>query len=210
LFAYATSLAQDLAWSPLWDAARKELAKAGSATVAAIATQRWFNQILVDHDFQMAGQIVLLEWIRGHAELPALPADVHIRAMTPQDLPRVAEVDALAFQPLWRNSLPALQKAYQQSSYGSVAEHGSSVIGYQLSSGGSFGAHLARLAVLPEEQRRGIGGALVSELLVHMQSRGGSRVTVNTQDGNAASLALYARLGFHETGERYPVYTFQV
>jgi ribosomal protein S18 acetylase RimI-like enzyme len=32
------------------------------------------------------------------------------------------------------------------------------------------------------------------------------RFTVNTQSDNATSLALYKRIGFHETGERYPVY----
>jgi ribosomal protein S18 acetylase RimI-like enzyme len=36
------------------------------------------------------------------------------------------------------------------------------------------------------------------------------RLTVNTQSDNAASLALYRKTGFHETGERYPVYQLPV
>ncbi len=69
---------------------------------------------------------------------------------------------------------------------------------------------MARLAVLPEEQGHGVGAALVADLILHMQEAGGSKVTVNTQADNAASLALYGRLGFRRTGERYPVYTLQI
>ena len=84
------------------------------------------------------------------------------------------------------------------------------MIGYQLSTGTPIGAHLARLAVRPELQGRGLGAALVSDLIERIQNNGGTRVTVNTQADNMSSLALYHKLGFRRTGEQYPVYTFQV
>jgi len=210
LFAFASHLSRHSAWPPLWSAARGQLAEQGGGVVAAIATQRWFDQVLIDGHFNLAGHIVLLEWFEGRLEQSQPPADVHLRDMTARDLPRVAEVDSAAFEPLWRNSLAALNKAYEQASYASVAEDGPRLIGYQLSTGGSFGAHLARLAVLPEDQGRGVGTALVADLMLHMQRTGGSKVTVNTQANNLASLALYGRLGFRRTGEKYPVYTLQV
>jgi ribosomal protein S18 acetylase RimI-like enzyme len=43
-----------------------------------------------------------------------------------------------------------------------------------------------------------------------MQNSGGWHLTVNTQADNAASLALYHKLGFRRTGEQFPVYTLQV
>jgi hypothetical protein len=46
---------------------------------------------------------------------------------------------------LWKNSLPALTKAYQHSSYFTVAQDESGIVGYQISTGASFGAHLARV-----------------------------------------------------------------
>ncbi len=210
LFAFASHLSRHSAWPPLWEAAQRELSEQGGATAAAIATQRWFEQVLVDNHFDPAGHIVLLRWDAGPGEHSFPTTAINIREMRAQDLPRVAEVDAEAFEPLWRNSLEALTKAYEQSSYASVAEDELGLVGYQISSGGSFGAHLARLAVLPRAQGRGIGTALVAELILHMQRGGGSRVTVNTQDNNAASLALYSRLGFRRTGEEYPVYTLEV
>jgi ribosomal-protein-alanine N-acetyltransferase len=210
IFAYASHLSGHSAWPPLWEVARGELTEQGGATVAAIATQRWFDQILLDAHFDLAGHIVLLEWDDGPQEGKLFQSQARVRTMTAQDLPRVAEVDAAAFEPLWRNSLAALTKAHEQASYASVAEDDSGLVGYQISTGGAFGAHLARLAVVPEVQGRGVGAALVSELILHMQESGGSKVTVNTQASNAASLALYSRLGFRRTGEKYPVYTLQV
>ncbi len=210
LFAYASHLSRHSTWPPLWEAVRNQLAEQGGAMVAAITTQHWFDQILAEEHFDLTEHIVLLEWDAGSIEPMGLPSSMHIRQMKPQDLPGVVEVDAAAFEPLWRNSLPALSKAYEQSSYATVVEDDSGLIGYQLSTGGLFGAHLARLAVLPRSQGHGLGGALVSDLILHMQGTGGSKVTVNTQGNNSASLALYSRLGFRLTGEKYPVYTLQV
>ncbi len=207
LFAYASHLSKDVAWPPLWEAARRQLAEQGGATAAAIATQHWFEQLLIDNRFELTGHIVLLQWDAGPAEQAPSPVPVEIRDMTTRDLPRVEDVDSAAFEPLWRNSLAALTKAYQQASYATVAVNESAIIGYQISTGGSFGGHLARLAVVPEAQSRGIGAALVRDLILHVERAGGSKVTVNTQNTNMASLALYSRLGFQRTGEEYPVYT---
>ena len=210
IFAYTSHLSIEDAWPPLWDVARQQLAEQGGGTVAAIATQRWFEQVLLGENFGLAAHIVLLEWFEGPTEILEPPAGIHLREMTREELSEVVRVDNAAFEPLWCNSRAALSKAFEQSSYATVAEEGSHIVGYQLSTGGSFGAHLARLAVLPELQGRGIGTALVSDLIAHMHSTGGSKITVNTQAGNTASLALYGRLGFRRTGERYPVYTLQV
>ncbi len=210
LFAYTARLSGYSVWPPLWEAARSDLAKQGNATAAAIATQRWFGQILMEARFELAGHIVLLEWEESPSVRISLSSAVSVRPMSVEDLPRVTEVDAAAFEPLWHNSLLALSKAFEQASYASVAELDGRLIGYQISTGGAFGAHLARLAVMPEEQGSGVGRALVEELILHMQKSGGSRVTVNTQSNNAASLALYSRLGFRRTGEQYPVYTYPI
>lgn len=210
LFAFTSDRSGAAAWSALWTAARAQLAPNGGATAAAIAIQRWFDPILLDTGFQHADDIVLLEWEHQAAPKPAPPLGVAIRAMKVEDLTEVVEMDAAAFEPLWRNSLEALSKAYAQASYASVADDRSRLIGYQLSTSAPFGTHLARLAVRPEAQRRGVGEALVLDLLAQIPSGFDQRVTVNTQANNTASLGLYQRLGFHRTGERYPVYQMQV
>ena len=111
-----------------------------------------------------------------------------------------------AFEPLWRNSLEALSHAFGQASYASVAEGEGGLVGYQLSTGGTFGTHLARLAVSPAAQRRGLGVALVQDLIEHIPPGREPRLTLNTQSNNVASHALYDRVGFRRTGERFPVF----
>ncbi len=211
LFAHASHLSGPSAWSPLWDAVRGELSAHGGATVAAISMQRWFELILLESGFTLYQHIVLLEWAEQPIQQFSLPANILIREMVADDLPRVVEVDAAAFEPLWHNSLGALTKAFSQALYATVAENASGVIGYQLSTGNSLGAHLARLAVRPEAQGRGLGLALVGDLILRLDERNClPRITVNTQGNNAASLALYHRLDFRRTGEQFPVYTCRV
>jgi ribosomal protein S18 acetylase RimI-like enzyme len=208
LFAHTPSLAGPEAWSPLWTAARTELAARRGATVAAIVTQPWLQPLLSESGFELNTMITLLEW-QGRPQAVS-PVGASIRAMRVEDLPAVAAIDAAAFVPLWQNSLEMLSRAYGQGLFMTVAEDHSGPVGYQISTGNQLGVHLARLAVRPEAQRRGLGRALVQDLMLRMKARRLERLTVNTQADNAASLALYEGLGFHRKGEQYPVYWFRV
>jgi len=58
-------------------------------------------------------------------------------------------------------------------------------------------------------QKRSIGYWLVRDLLERFSHQELYRVTVNTQDNNIASLALYQKLGFWQTGERFQVRVWQ-
>jgi ribosomal protein S18 acetylase RimI-like enzyme len=104
--------------------------------------------------------------------------------------------------------LTTLRLGFSQAGYASLAQIGDEVVGYQISTRSSFGVHLARLAVLPGFQGRGIGFALVQALLKQARFAGLHRVTVNTQGDNQASLALYQKMGFILTGENYTVFTY--
>jgi ribosomal-protein-alanine N-acetyltransferase len=211
LFTHASPLTGLETWSPLWDAVRAEIVSAGGATVAAIALHTWFETILRSSGFELHQQIVLLEWKDRPLPAHQPPSGIIIRRMQAGDLSFVVDTDIAAFVPLWCNSLDAFNRAFTQAVYASVAEdeHGG-IVGYQLSTGNPYGAHLARLAVRPEAQGRGIGAALVSNLILRLNQRKPARLTVNTQDDNISSLALYEKIGFIRTGETFPVFTCQV
>lgn len=210
LFVFASHLHGLEAWGLLWPAALQRLAGQGGGTAAAIVTHPWLEPILLDNGFEPVNHIVLLEMNSQFASPPGPSADWHIRPMTPSDLPRVTDLDAAAFDPLWRNSLEGLASAFNQACYASVAEDNSGLIGYQLSTGGAFGTHLARLAVQPATQGRGLGAALVHDLIAHIPPDREPRLTVNTQADNRASHALYERLGFRRTGENFPVLAMEI
>jgi ribosomal protein S18 acetylase RimI-like enzyme len=123
-------------------------------------------------------------------------------------LPAVAALDAAAFKPLWQNSQVSLQMAFTQAGLATVIEDQGSLIAYQISTINPFGMHLARLAVSPDHQSRGLGYVLGQDLLQYALNNVSGRVTVNTQADNKPSLSLYKKLGFSLTGEQYPVYVF--
>jgi [ribosomal protein S18]-alanine N-acetyltransferase len=210
LFAHARQLSLEDAWKALWKAAKGEIEKRGGATVALIAMHQWLSNLLSKNDFTNTKNIVMLEWRGKDIPEPSFPAGITIRAMQPADLPEVAELDAEAFSPLWQNPLDALELALPQATSATVAEDAQGLVGYQISTANPFGAHLARLAVRPEAQRRGLGSLLVTDLLRRLDEKGVTRLTVNTQSDNLASLALYDKIGFVVTGEKFPVYCYQV
>jgi ribosomal-protein-alanine N-acetyltransferase len=209
LFVYAGHGSSEKAWTSLWSTAKQEIARAGGATVAAIAMQVWFQQALAASGFENHQQIVMLEW--QYQPWTRREADgIQIRKMTEADIPQVTETDHSAFHPLWHNSRETIQLAFSQALYATVAESSQGILGYQLTTGHGQRAHLARLAVRPEAQGRGTGRALLSDLFAKVTRNGITRLSVNTQSDNSASLSLYKKMGFQRTGEEYPVYTFQV
>jgi ribosomal protein S18 acetylase RimI-like enzyme len=209
LFVYSGRWSAENAWTMLWQTAREEIARAGGAKVAAIAIQPWLQNLLMGSGFENRQQIVLLEW-RYQPTTARETAGIRIRKMTEADLPEVEKTDAASFDPLWQNPLETLRRAYAQALYATVAENENGIIGYQISTGGGQRAHLARLAVHPAVQGKGAGRALLNDLFVFLTQMGISRLSVNTQSDNQASLSLYQHMGFVRTGEQYPVYTFDV
>jgi len=210
LFACSSELALEDSWSVLWKVARDTLTSQGRITVAAISSQDWFLPLLQSSGFSVLQHIVILE--HDGRLLPPFESrsDITIRPMTAGDLPAVADVDAEAFIPLWQNSLDALQRGLSQAGSATVAESKKGIVGYQISTHNPFGGHLARLAVRPGEQRQGIGRALVYDLLRESARQGLRKFTVNTQNDNHASLALYKSLGFKPVREEYPVHFIEL
>lgn len=210
LFVHAGRWSAQSAWNMLWATAQDTIAQAGGAKVAAIVMQPWFGDVLAASGFENRQQVVMLEWkypAQGWNEA----GDIRIRRMEETDLPNVEKLDAASFVPLWQNSLESLRRAFAQALVTTVAENeNSEIVGYQLSTGGGGRAHLARLAVHPSMQGRGVGRALLNNLFARLVPGGYSKITVNTQNDNEASLNLYQKMGFKLTGEQYPVYTFDV
>lgn len=210
LFVYAGRWSAESAWNMLWSTAQDQIAQAGGAKVAAIVMQPWFGNVLDSNGFENRQQVVMLEWrypSRGWDDA----GGVRVRRMEDADLPEVEKLDAASFVPLWQNPLESLRRAFAQALVATVAENEQGdIVGYQLSTGGAGRAHLARLAVHPSTQGRGVGRALLGNLFTRLVPGGYSRITVNTQSDNEVSLNLYQKMGFNRTGEQYPVYTFDI
>ena len=209
LFGYHPSLSGAEAWSALWQVARNEVYGGSPQThIASIVTKQWFQNLLLSHGFELKQNIVLLQLVNENIRSFPAPSGFHIRPMLEDDLPAVTKIDFEAFGWFWHNTFDSLARARLQAINATVAEDESGLIGYQLSTGSMLGAHLARLGVSPEAQGRGVGTALVDDLIRSLGGNRLNRLSVNTQSDNSASLALYKKMGFMRTGECFPVLVY--
>ncbi|MBT3714668.1 MAG: GNAT family N-acetyltransferase [Anaerolineae bacterium] len=210
LFTHTENFSTEKAWGVLWENAKEDLEKYGKIKISAITVQSWMQTLLKDSGFTNDEQILIMSWTGEKKPELTLPKGINIRAMTEADLPKVAQVDEAAFAPLWQNPLSMLKQAYSQAINATIAESADGIIGYQISTPIPFGAHLARLAIHPQTQRRGVASALISDLIGQLLAKEIAQLSVNTQSKNERSIALYTKNGFKRTDEEYPLYSFQI
>lgn len=205
LFAVASGYRARQVWHIMWRRAADIARQEGTRLAAALSLNRWLPPILMDSGFRETNAVLFLEW--SGTRLPEVgSAPGQIRPLEDKDIPAVLGVDQRAFAPLWRHSEEAILLALAQASLATVVEWDGRLVAYQISTSSPFGSHLARLAVDPACQHRGIGRALAVSVLDHFKRQGVDRVTVNTQQDNRPSQSLYHRLGFRETGQVFPVF----
>lgn len=195
-------------WKQLYDQAHEMLMPGPNMEIAAIPLQKWFQKLLEKSRFETTTDVVMLIWDNGEIPEPQPSPDVALRPMNIDDLSQVEILDKLAFGSIWHNSRLSLEYAFRQAAIATIAEIEDEIVGYQISTGMQMGGHLARLATHPDYQRRGIGCAILRDLMIQFKQRGAFRITVNTQEDNTGSIALYENSGFSRTGETYPVYLY--
>ncbi len=82
-----------------------------------------------------------------------------------------------------------------------VAERDGKIVGYaDVLEGAPTRVELARIYVLPAEQGRGVGRALLEAAVAAARRRGAARLEVAVDARNRAGLRWYAGRGFRRTG----------
>jgi ribosomal-protein-alanine N-acetyltransferase len=201
----------------LWRVTRETLVEMKASQIACMMMNDWLAPHLARWGLTCFTNVAALARKHGATKLqtgpgwpsllaPASTPRVRLRPVKVGDLAAIAEVDNAAFASPWHYSLNVVQQALAHADCATMAELNGKIAGYQISSGGRQGGHLARLAVRPEYQGQGVGRALVSEMIRYFEKRNAPRITVNTQTDNEPSLALYRSLGFELTGESYAVW----
>lgn len=123
-------------------------------------------------------------------------------------LSHVAEIAGLertCFSAPW--SEKAITETMQGDSVFLVAEEDGKVVGYI----GSYHCHpegyVTNVAVAPEMRRRGIGRALVEELIARGKGLSLSFWTLEVRESNEGAIALYSSIGFKKVGKRPRFYS---
>lgn len=180
----------------LLQSAEKALISEGVKNVNIFPSDRWIEAYLNQLGFRTINTVVNLCRFDKPPDPVPVPG-VALRPVQAADIEAVADVDRASFDPIWQHNADDLRAAARIADYFTLAEQEGQTIGYQLTTVHGGSAHLARLAVIPEARRRGIGYALIADMLRHFAGCGLEFATVNTQADNHASLSLYERLDFN-------------
>lgn len=200
----------------LWEHSLTDLSAMGVRVVACMVIAPWLEPYLINWQFTYANSVVGLALSlrelspAAHASFSPPHRQLSIRPATAQDAPAITKIDNAAFASPWQYSETTIVEALAYGTVASVAEWDGQTVGYQICSGNARGGHLARLAVLPQWQGRGIGKALVAAAVSYFIHLGSDVLTVNTQEDNLSSQLLYRAYGFAPLDERYPVWQYAV
>jgi ribosomal protein S18 acetylase RimI-like enzyme len=181
-----------------------------NGSIVSIAYQDWMKSLLSRNGWEICQQVVQLRWNRRKSENLVQNAidDVIIRPMRISDILDVALIDQTCFEALWQHSEDAIHRAFENSTYCTVAERSAKLIGYQITTLQQNRAHIARLAVLPEYQRCHVGYRLVADVIIEFRKPWTREISVNTQQDNYKSLGLYKKIGFDMTAESFPIFLY--
>lgn len=141
---------------------------------------------------------------------------VTIAPMTAQDVGAAVEIDVASFTPKGdgRGEPPRVEReAYLREELARTwarlrvarGERGE-VLGYVLFWHVTDEIHLLSVAVAPAVRRRGVGRALVEDVLAYAREHAAAKVLLEVRASNAAAIALYRGLGFTEFNVRARYY----
>jgi len=156
--------------------------------------------------FELVEELHLL----GHdlVDIP-LPARVEVpmRRGRTEDRVAVLEVDGLAFSAFWQLDVNGIDDAVSATPAARyrVAVSDGIVTGYAITGRAGRRGYVQRLAVHPNQQRRGIGTALVNDGLRWLRRWRVGKAFVNTQVENSGAYALYTSVGFRSEPARLAV-----
>jgi ribosomal-protein-alanine N-acetyltransferase len=141
---------------------------------------------------------------------PALAEKVRVVPGTPDQLDGVMKVMDAAFgdrfgEAWTRSQLSGILPMAGVSLVLAVERESKGVVGFSLTRTVAGESELLLIAVLPGEQRRGVGTLLLDDFLDRARASGGSRVHLEVRDGNPA-IGMYHSAGFSPVGRRRNYY----
>lgn len=135
----------------------------------------------------------------------ASETEIEISVMQPQDVRETALLEKEIFSMPWSENgfLTSLQS---EDTLYLVVRHKKELIGYCGFLQSFDEADITNVAVSPAYRGRGVGYAMLAELMRRGQDRGVSRYTLEVRFGNVPAIRLYHRLGFEDAGIRKNFY----
>ncbi|MEM7343128.1 MAG: GNAT family N-acetyltransferase [Chloroflexota bacterium] len=176
----------------------------GLSILAHIGHDSWLVDGLKAHNFEVKEWIVSFERV-GTDPPPPVGTPATIRTAHRNDLSTIIQLDTLAFDHLWHKSTGNFNEALANAGSFLVAEMDDQIVGYAWCDVYQQHAHLTRLGVHPTYQGLGIGAQLLHQSIQEVLALDVNWITLNTQEHNLRSQALYEGFGFVNNHYRMPV-----
>ncbi len=128
------------------------------------------------------------------------------REMVPEDAGQVERVEKKCFAIPWSRQSFWEEAANENTLYLLVLD-GAEVIGYAGAWLLAGEAQVTHVAIEPEYRGKGVGTALMEELIRRVKERGVGAMTLEVRPSNVAALALYGKFGMKEEGRRKGYYS---
>ncbi len=201
-----------LSWPLLLEKTMATLKAENAEHLFTIALSDWYQELLTELGFKLVNQIVVLEKSNWQIKPVLVPPEgLTLFEMDSSDLEEVWQLDQICFDPLWQLTQEDILIAFKHAENSTILRNEKNkLVGYQIGNMLIGSGHLARIAVHPDYRRIHAAQMLLSDLLKRFAQLGATKVTVNTQQDNAASLVLYKENGFLPTGDQYPVYSMDL
>lgn len=124
-----------------------------------------------------------------------------VRPMTEQDLDEVVEIENTAFSQPWTKQ-GFLDTLRNKDTLYLVAEENGEILGYLGLWQYFEEADITNVAVKSTARRKGVGTALLEEIIKQAEVRGITVLTLEVRKSNEAAIRLYEKQGFQSVGIR--------
>jgi [ribosomal protein S18]-alanine N-acetyltransferase len=133
-------------------------------------------------------------------------ASFEVRPMTAADLPRVLEIEQVAFRNPWSAELLRRELGHDWSTILVAEEPGPrgqmTLVGFVIFWIVHDELHVLNVATAPEHRNRGVARLVLETTLDHGRRKRCTLATLEVRRSNAAALGLYRDFGFRPVGIR--------
>ena len=129
-----------------------------------------------------------------------------LEKMTSAHIDGVCKIEEACFAHPWSRQSVESELANENSVF-IVAVEGEKVIGYIGMSGVIDEGYIFNVAVNADFRRKGVGTALINELVTYGKKNNLCFITLEVRESNQAAISLYSDFGFIKVGERKNYYS---
>ena len=130
-------------------------------------------------------------------------SELSFRTMHADDLKQIMAIEVQAYSHPWTQGI---FKDCVRGHRCWVAMQDDEIVGYGVLMMAPGEAHVLNLCVKPDQQRKGVGRALLRLLAKHSEQAGVDMILLEVRRSNQSAIDLYDDEGFHELGVRKGYY----